>query len=58
MSVKADEEMLAGYADRDACYPCYQTLMLLNLNAGYTDNDADLCIKMMSLCCIIIFDTF
>ena len=30
-------------------------LMLLNLNTGYADTDADLCIKIMSLCCIIIF---
>ena len=27
-------------------------LMLLNLNTGYTDTDADLCIRSMSLCCI------
>ena len=26
-------------------------LMLLNLNTGYADTDADLCIRMMSLCC-------
>ena len=27
-------------------------LMLINLNAGYADTDADLCISIMSLCCI------
>ena len=27
-------------------------LMLLNLNTGYADTDADLCIKIMSFCCI------
>ena len=26
-------------------------LMLLNLNTGYADIDADLCIRIMSLCC-------
>ena len=25
-------------------------LMLLNLNTGYADTDADLCIRIMSLC--------
>ena len=27
-------------------------LMLLNLNTGYADTDADLCIRIMSLCCM------
>ena len=27
-------------------------LMLPNLNTGYADTDADLCIRIMSLCCI------
>ena len=26
-------------------------LMLLDLNTGYADTDADLCIRIMSLCC-------
>ena len=26
-------------------------LVLLNLNTGYADTDADLCIRIMSLCC-------
>ena len=26
-------------------------LMLLNLNTGYADTDAYLCIRIMSLCC-------
>ena len=26
-------------------------LMLLNLNTGYADTDADLCIRVMYLCC-------
>ena len=26
-------------------------LMLHNLNTGYADTDADLCIRIMSLCC-------
>ena len=29
-------------------------LMLLNLNTGYADTDADLCIIIMSLCCITL----
>ena len=29
-------------------------LMLLNLNTGYTDTDADLCIRIMSLCWISV----
>ena len=28
-------------------------LMLNNLNTGYADTDADLCIRIMSLCCIL-----
>ena len=28
-------------------------LMLLNLNTGYTDTDADLCSRIMSLCCML-----
>ena len=28
-------------------------LMLLNLNTGYADTDADLCIRIMSLCCMV-----
>ena len=27
-------------------------LMLLNLNTGYADTDADICFRIMSLCCI------
>ena len=30
-------------------------LMLLNLNTGYADTDADLCIRIMSLCCTQTF---
>ena len=44
--------MLAGYADSDSSYPHADPDMLLNLNTGYADTDADLCIKIMSLCCI------
>ena len=29
-------------------------LMLPNLNTGYADTDADLCIRIMSLCCNVI----
>ena len=47
--MNADEEMLAGYADPDASCPGAD-LMLLNLNTGYADTDADLCIRIMSLC--------
>ena len=32
-------------------------LMLLNLNTGYADTDADLCIRIMSLCCTTIPST-
>ena len=42
MSLNANEEMLAGYADPDA-----------SLNTGYADTDADLCIRIMSLCCML-----
>ena len=51
------KEMLAGYADPDACILTL-ILMLPNLNTGYADiqviqdTDADLCIRIMSLCCI------
>ena len=44
--MNANEEMLAGYADI-----LMLILMLLNLNTGYDDTDADLCIRIMSLCC-------
>ena len=30
-------------------------LMLLNLNTGYADTDADVCIRIMSLCYITVF---
>ena len=29
------------------------TLLLLNLNTSYADTCANLCIRMMSLCCIL-----
>ena len=29
-------------------------LMLINLNTGYVDTYADLCIRIMSLCCIYV----
>ena len=29
------------------------TLILLNLNTGCVDTDADLCIRIMSLCCTV-----
>ena len=31
-------------------------LMLLNLNTGYADTDADLYIRIMSLCCMYDYD--
>ena len=49
MSLKANKKMLAGNVDADALYPD-AVLMLLNLITGYADTDADLCIKIMSLC--------
>ena len=33
-------------------------LMILNLNTGYADTDADLCIRIMSLCCIRFTDNY
>ena len=51
MSVNANEEMLAGYADRDAGYPDVDP-DAINLHTGYADTDADVCISIMSLCCI------
>ena len=49
MSLNANEEMLAGYADPDADPDA------LNLNTDYADTDADSCIRIMSLCCTIHF---
>ena len=34
------------------CLLAMLILMLLNLNTDYTDSDADLCIRIMSLCCM------
>ena len=36
------------------CLLAMLILMLLNLNTGYADTDADLCIRSMSLCCTYI----
>ena len=33
-------------------------LVLLNLNTGYADTEADLCIRIMSLCCISFVMSF
>ena len=33
------------------CLLAMLILMLLNLNTGYADTDADICIRIMSLCC-------
>ena len=52
--MNANEEMLAGYADPHASYPILMLiLMLFNLNTGYADTDADLFIRIMSLCCTL-----
>ena len=48
MLLNANEEMLAGYADPDATYPDPDATYL---NTCCTDTDADLCIRIMSLCC-------
>ena len=40
MSLNANEEMFAGNADADASYSDAE-MMLLNLNTGYADIDAD-----------------
>ena len=45
MSVNAAKEMLAGYADPDAGYP-NAGQMLLNLNTGKSDTDANLYIRI------------
>ena len=45
-------EMLAGYADPDVSYPDADPDD--NLNTGNADTDADLCIRIRSLCCNII----
>lgn len=50
MSVNANEKMLADNADTDASY-LMLIPMLLYLNTYYDDADADLCIKIMYLCC-------
>ena len=31
-------------------------ILKINLNTGYADTDADLCIRIMSLCCSLTFD--
>ena len=51
MSMNANQEMIAGYADPDVVI-LMLILMLLILKTGYADTDADLCIKIMSLCCM------
>ena len=48
--------MLAGYADPDASYPDADP-DALNLNTGYADTDADLCIRIMSLCCTLLVNS-
>ena len=53
MSVNAYEEMLVGYDDPDAGYPDADPDVIY-LNTDYTDTDADLCIRVMSLCCMYI----
>ena len=47
--MNANEEMLAGNADPYANYPNADP-GVLNLNTCYADIDADLCIRIMSLC--------
>ena len=44
-----NEEMFAGYADHDASFPDAEPDA--TLNTGYADTDADLCIRIMILCC-------
>ena len=53
MWLNANEEIFAGYADPGASYPDADPDAILNLNTGYADTDAYLCIRIMSLCCII-----
>ena len=51
MSVNANEEMLVMLVL--ILVALMLILMLLNLNTGYADTDADLCIRIMSSCCMI-----
>ena len=48
--MNVNEEMLAGYADPDASYPDADP-DATNLSTVYADADADLWIRIMSLCC-------
>ena len=48
--MNVNEEMLAGYADPDARYP-YADPDATLFEQGYADTDADLCIRIKSLCC-------
>ena len=48
MPMNANEKLLAGYPDPDAGYPDADPYATI-LNTGYAD--ADLCIRIMSLCC-------
>ena len=50
--MNANEEMLPGNADTDAML-LMLILMLLDLNTGNADTEADVCIKFMSLCCML-----
>ena len=46
--MNANDEMLSGNANADASY-LDSILMLVNLNAGYADSDADLCIRICAV---------
>ena len=47
----ANKEMLTGNADADASYPDADPDAHKFFNTGYADSDADLCMRIMSLCC-------
>ena len=49
MPMNANEEMFAGYADPDASFPDAEPNA--TLITCYADTDADLCIRIMFLCC-------
>ena len=55
MFVTADKKTLVGNADADASYPEADPDAFLNLSTYNDYTEADLCIKMMYLCCNYIF---
>ena len=55
--MNANEDMLAGNADADACFPdADPDMMLLNFDTGYADANTDFFTKIMSLYCTSYYE--